>query len=82
MRTFSASRGPHLIPGELLSIREQDTLFEDLVKEHVDHMEQPKLLKNLFTESKTTSSLAIKEMWLGPVELMVARTTRPERTMR
>ena len=82
LRTFSASRGPHLILGELLFVTEQATLFEDLVKEHVDHMEQPKLLKNLFTESKTTSSLAIKEMWLGPVELMVARTTRPEQTMR
>jgi hypothetical protein len=29
----------------LLSITEQDALFEDLLKEHVDHMEQPKLLK-------------------------------------
>jgi hypothetical protein len=47
LRTFSTSRGPHLIPGELLSITVQDTLFEDLVKEHVDCMEQPKLLKGL-----------------------------------
>jgi hypothetical protein len=82
MRTFSASRHPHLFPGELLSITEQDTLFEDLVKEHVDHMEQPKLLKNLFTKSKTTSSLAIVEMQLGPVELMAVRTTRSELMMR
>ena len=47
LRTFSTSRGPHLIPGELLSVTEQDALFEDLLKEHVDHMEQPKLLKGL-----------------------------------
>jgi hypothetical protein len=32
LRSFSASRGPHLIPGELLSITEQDALFEDLLK--------------------------------------------------
>jgi hypothetical protein len=43
--TFSASMGPHLILGELLPITEQDALFEDLVKEHVDHMEQLNLLK-------------------------------------
>jgi hypothetical protein len=48
LRTFSASRGPDLIPGELLSITEQDALFEDLLKEHVDCMGQPKLLKELF----------------------------------
>jgi hypothetical protein len=36
LRTISASRGPHLILGELLSITEQEALFEDLVKEHVD----------------------------------------------
>jgi hypothetical protein len=34
LRTFSASSGPHLIPGELLSVKEQDALFKDLVKEH------------------------------------------------
>jgi hypothetical protein len=48
LRTFSASRGPDLIPGELLSVTEQDALFEDLLKEHVDCMELPKLLKELF----------------------------------
>jgi hypothetical protein len=36
LRTISASRGPHLIPGELLSITEQEALFEDLIKKHVD----------------------------------------------
>jgi hypothetical protein len=66
LRTFAASRGPHLIPGELLSVTEQDALFDDLLKEHVDCMYS----KNLFTKSKTTSSLAIVETWLGPVELM------------
>jgi hypothetical protein len=35
-RSFSASRGPHLIPGELLSVTEQDSLFQDLLKEHVN----------------------------------------------
>jgi hypothetical protein len=44
---FSASRGPHFIPRELLSLKEQDALFEDLLKKHVDHMEQPNLLKEL-----------------------------------
>jgi hypothetical protein len=47
LRTFSASWGPHLIPGELLSVTEQDALFEDLLKEHVNCMEQLKLLKEL-----------------------------------
>jgi hypothetical protein len=31
----------------LLFITEQDALFEDLLKEHVDRMEQPNLLKQL-----------------------------------
>jgi hypothetical protein len=31
----------------LLSLKEQDALFEDLLKKHVDHMEQPNLLKEL-----------------------------------
>jgi hypothetical protein len=44
LRTFSTSRGPHLIPGEWLSATEQDALFEDLLKEHVDCMEQSNLL--------------------------------------
>jgi hypothetical protein len=47
LRSFSASRGPHLIPGELLSITEQDSLFQYLLKEHVNHMEQTNLLKEL-----------------------------------
>jgi hypothetical protein len=47
LRSFSASRGLHLIPGELLSVTEQDALFEDLLKEHVNHMEQTNLLKEL-----------------------------------
>jgi hypothetical protein len=57
LRTFSASRGPH-IPGELLSITEQDALFEDLVKEHVDHMEQLKLLKGLIHQIKDNKLLS------------------------
>ncbi len=82
LRTFSASRGPHLILGELLSVTEQDAPFEDLLKEHVDCMEQPKLLKELIDQIKDKSSLVIMEMWLGPVALMAARTTRPELMMR
>jgi hypothetical protein len=58
LRTFSASRGPHLIPGELLSITEQDALFEDLLKEHIDRMEQPKLLKELIHQIKDNKLLS------------------------
>jgi hypothetical protein len=58
LRTFSASRGPHLIPGELLSVTEQDALFEDLLKEHVDRMEQPKLLKELIHQIKDNKLLS------------------------
>jgi hypothetical protein len=58
LRTFSASRGPHLIPGELLSVTEQDALFEDLLKEHVDYMEQPKLLKELIHQIKDNKLLS------------------------
>jgi hypothetical protein len=58
LRTFSTSRGPHLILGELLSITEQDALFEDLVKEHVDRMEQPKLLKELIHKIKDNKLLS------------------------
>jgi hypothetical protein len=36
----------------LLSVSEQDSLFEDLLKEHVDHMEQPKLLKECIHQIK------------------------------
>jgi hypothetical protein len=38
----------------LLSI----TLFEDLLKEHVDHMEQPKLLKELTYQIKDNKLLS------------------------
>jgi hypothetical protein len=34
LRSVSTSRGPHLILGELLSVTEQDSLFQDLLKEH------------------------------------------------
>jgi hypothetical protein len=58
LRTFSASRGPHLILGELLSVTEQDALLEDLLKEHVDGMEQPKLLKELIHQIKDNKLLS------------------------
>jgi hypothetical protein len=47
LRTFSTSRGPHLILGELVYITKQDALFEDLLKVLVDSMEQLKLLNEL-----------------------------------
>jgi hypothetical protein len=52
LRTFSASRGPHLILGELLSVTEQDALFEDLL------MEQPKLLKEFIHQIKDNKLLS------------------------
>jgi hypothetical protein len=58
LRTFSTSRGPHLIPGEMLSVTEQDALFEDLLKEHVDCMEQPNLLKELIHQIKDNKLLS------------------------
>jgi hypothetical protein len=50
--------GPHLIPGELLSVTEQDSLFQDLIKEHVNRMEQPKLLKELIHQIKDNKLLS------------------------
>jgi hypothetical protein len=58
LRSFSASRGPHLIPGELLSITEQDSLFQDLLKEHVNCMEQMILLKELIHQIKDNKLLS------------------------
>jgi hypothetical protein len=58
LRTFSASRGRHLILGGLLSVTEQDALLEDLLKEHVDGMEQPKLLKELIHQIKDNKLLS------------------------
>jgi hypothetical protein len=58
LRSFSTSRGPHLIPGELLSVTEQDSLFQDLLKEHVDHMEQTNLLKELIHQIKDNKLLS------------------------
>jgi hypothetical protein len=42
----------------LLSVTEQDALFEDLVKGHVDHMEQLKLLKGLIHQIKDNKLLS------------------------
>jgi hypothetical protein len=58
LRTFSTFRGPCLILGELLSVTEQDTLFEDLLKEHVECMEQLKLLKELIQQIKDNKLLS------------------------
>jgi hypothetical protein len=72
LRTFSASRGPHLIPAELLSMTDKDALFEDLVKEHVDRMEQEKLLKELIHQIKDNKLLSGH----GNVARMVATLTK------
>jgi hypothetical protein len=58
LRTFSTSRGPHLILGELLSVTEQDALFEDFLKEHVDLMEQLNLLNKLIHQIKDNKLLS------------------------
>jgi hypothetical protein len=58
LRSFSASTGPHLIPGELLGVTEQDSLFQDLLKEHVNHMEQMNLLKELIHQIKDNKLLS------------------------
>jgi hypothetical protein len=58
LRSFSASRGPHLIPGELLSITEKDYLFQDLLKEHVNRIEQTNLLKELIHQIKDNKLLS------------------------
>jgi hypothetical protein len=58
LRSFSTSRGPHLIPGELLSVTEQDSLFQDLLKEHVNRMEQTNLLKELIHQIKGNKLLS------------------------
>jgi hypothetical protein len=42
----------------LLSITEQDALFEYLIKEHVDCMDQPKLLKELIHQIKDNKLLS------------------------
>jgi hypothetical protein len=42
----------------LLSVTEQDALFEDLLKEHVDFMELPKLLKELIHQIKDNKHLS------------------------
>jgi hypothetical protein len=33
--TFSASKGPHFIPGALLSVTDRDVLYQDVIKGHV-----------------------------------------------
>jgi hypothetical protein len=73
LRSFSASRGPHLIPRELLSVTKQDALFEELLKEHVDRMEQPKLLKELIHQIQDNKLLS---------DFGNVATTRPELMMR
>jgi hypothetical protein len=58
LRSFSTSRGPNLIPGELLSVTEQDSLFQDLLKEHVNRIEQKNVLKELIHQIKDNKLLS------------------------
>jgi hypothetical protein len=82
LRSFSASRGPHLIPGELLSVTEQDSLFQDILKEHVNHMKQANLLKELIHQIKDNKLLSDRGNVARTSGINAARTTRPELTMR
>jgi hypothetical protein len=51
---------------------DKDALFEDLVKEHVDRMEQVKLLKELIHQIKDNKPLSDH----GNVARMVAKLTK------
>ncbi len=43
LQTFSASKGLHFIPGELLSVTDQDILYQNVIKGHVHHMNSEQL---------------------------------------
>jgi hypothetical protein len=47
LQTFSASKGPHFIPGELLSVTDQDVLYQDIFNGHVHHMNHSEQLDDL-----------------------------------
>jgi hypothetical protein len=60
-------------------------MFEDLLKEHVNQMEQTDLLKELtdpIKENKLLSNHGNVARTSGSRSLMAARTTRPELMMR
>jgi hypothetical protein len=50
LQTFSASKGWHFIPGELLSITDQDILYQDIFKGHVYHVNHSEQLDDLLTQ--------------------------------
>jgi hypothetical protein len=50
LQTFSASKGPHFIPGELLSITDQEVLYQDIFNGHVHHMNYLEQLDNLLPQ--------------------------------
>jgi hypothetical protein len=50
LQTFSASKGWHFIPGELLSITDQDILYQDIFKGHVHHMNHSEQLDDLLPQ--------------------------------
>jgi hypothetical protein len=82
LRSISASRGPHLIPGELLSVTEQDSLFQDLLKEHVNHMDQTNLLKELIHQIKDNKLLSDHGNAARTSSINGGEKTRPELMMR
>ena len=53
LKTFSASNGPHLIPGELFCTTEQDLLYNEVMKEHVDRMGHAQMLDDFLPQIKS-----------------------------
>ena len=50
LQTFPASKGPHFIPGELISVTDHDVLYEDVMKGHVDRMNHREQLGDLLPQ--------------------------------
>jgi hypothetical protein len=50
LQTFSASKGPHFIPGELISVTDHDVLYEHVMKGHVDRMNHREQLDDLLPQ--------------------------------
>ncbi len=49
---FSASKGLHFIPGELLSVPDHDILYEDVMKGHVDCINHWEQLDDLLPQNR------------------------------
>ena len=50
LQTFSASKGPHFIPGELISVTDQDIFYQDVIKDHAHHMNHWEQLDDLLPQ--------------------------------